>query len=92
MITSIRDELKLIEKRLDELDPIEDHFEHLLLISEALTLDRIIHVQDEVSIDIMNHLVEKGYITEEERKSARITWDTLFQPKIDEVKERREMK
>jgi hypothetical protein len=76
-VIDLRARLEQIEDRLIELDPIEDHTQILLLIGEAIQLDRILQVQESINQDMLDFMIKEGLITIKQKKEIKINWDDL---------------
>lgn len=70
-----------IKKRLEEL-PLEANTERLLLLSEAIQLERILQARKIANIEILDFFLREGLITIEEKEKIKIKWDSIKPGKI----------
>lgn len=79
---NLRKRLQQIEEQLDKLNPKNDSTQMLLLICEAIELDRILAVQDAISEDMLEFLIKEGVIDIKYKDKITIKWDELDPEKI----------
>ena len=83
MNDTIETKLENIIQRLKKL-PSNAHTERMLLISEALELDRILQAQKIMNVEILDFFLEAGLITIKEKEKISFKWDNI---KPDMLKE-----